>query len=41
VAAGCVCAVSDVVEDGRRVRIGDDALRAAELRLGDAALAAF
>jgi uridine phosphorylase len=41
VAAGCVCAVSDVVEDGRFVRIGDDDLHAAELRLGDAALAAL
>jgi uridine phosphorylase len=41
VAAGCLCAVCDVVEDGRFVRIGDDELHAAELRLGDAALAAL
>jgi uridine phosphorylase len=39
VAAGCVLVVSDLVSDGQR--IDDDALHAAELRLGDAALAGF
>jgi len=39
VAAGCLLVVSDVVETGER--IGDDALHAAELRLGEAALAAL
>ena len=39
VAAGCVLLVSDVVPDGGR--IGDDDLHAAELRLGEAGLAAF
>jgi hypothetical protein len=29
------------MEEGRMVRIGDDALHAAELRLGEAALAAL
>jgi uridine phosphorylase len=39
VAAGCVCAVSDLVPEGGR--IGEDELHAAELRLGEAALAAL
>ena len=39
VPAGCLVAVSDVIAAG--TRIGDDALHAAELRLGDAALAAL
>ena len=39
VTAGCVLAVSDLVADGRR--IDDEALHAAELRLGDAALSAL
>jgi purine-nucleoside phosphorylase len=39
VAAGCIVCVSDVVPDGGR--IGDDDLHAAELRLGEAALAAL
>jgi DeoD family purine-nucleoside phosphorylase len=39
VAAGCLLTVSDVIAEGSR--IGDDALHAAELRLGDAALAAL
>ena len=39
VAAGCVLTVSDVIAEGRR--IDDDALHAAELRLGDAAVAAL
>jgi uridine phosphorylase len=39
VAAGCVLIVSDRVPEGER--IGDDELHAAELRLGEAALAAL
>ena len=39
-AAGCLLAVSDVLAGGRR-RIGDEALREAEERLGQTALAAF
>ena len=39
VAAGCLVTVSDVIAEG--TRIGDEALHAAELRLGDAALAAL
>jgi purine-nucleoside phosphorylase len=39
VAAGCLLTVSDLVPDGRR--IGDDELHAAELRLGEAAVAAL
>ena len=39
VAAGCLVTVSDVIAEGSR--IDDDALHAAELRLGDAALAAL
>ena len=39
VAAGCIVTVSDVIAEGSR--IDDDALHAAELRLGDAALAAL
>ena len=38
-AAGCVLTVSDLVAEG--TRIGDDDLHAAELRLGEAGLAAF
>ena len=38
-AAGCVLTVSDLVTEG--TRIGDDDLHAAELRLGEAGLAAF
>ena len=40
VAAGCVLAVSDVIAGGRR-RIGDEALREAEKRLGETAYAAL
>jgi uridine phosphorylase len=39
VAAGCIVTVSDVIAEGSR--IDDDALHAAELRLGDTALAAL
>jgi uridine phosphorylase len=39
VAAGCALTVSDVIPEGSR--IGDDALHAAELRLGEAALTAL
>ena len=39
VAAGCILIVSDRVPEGER--IGDDELHAAELRLGEAALAAL
>jgi uridine phosphorylase len=38
VAAGCICIVSDIVGSAR---IADDELHAAELRLGEAALAAL
>jgi len=40
-AAACVLAVSDLLAGGGRERIGDDALAAAELELGAAALAAL
>jgi len=40
-AAACVLAVSDRLAGGRRERIGDDALSAAELELGRAGLAAL
>jgi uridine phosphorylase len=39
--AGCVLVVSDLLDGDARRRIGDDALAAAELRLGDAGLAAL
>jgi uridine phosphorylase len=39
VAAGCILCVSDLVPEGGR--IGDDDLHAAELRLGETALAAL
>jgi uridine phosphorylase len=39
VAAGCVLVVSDLVPDGSR--LGDDELHAAELRMGEAAVAAL
>jgi uridine phosphorylase len=41
VAAACLLVVSDALAGGGRRRIGDDALAAAELALGETALAAF
>jgi uridine phosphorylase len=40
-AAGCVLVVSDLLDGDARRRIGDDALADAELRLGEAGLAAL
>jgi len=41
VPAGCVLAVTDLLDDGPRERIGAEALEAAELELGRAAFAAL